>query len=396
MSSQTNTLAAFYLTGSLRELIPIYPLYAIMMGEHGISPLELSVLFSLWALVGVITEIPSGAWADTFSRKRLIVASAFIKGAAFLTWYLWQDFPGYALGFIFWGFGSSLRSGAWEALLYDSLKCWHAESRFTCHYGRMKALATLGVMAGEVLGGFLIIHGFDLVLLVSACVPVIATIPFIFLVDEIENGDAVSQGSYLDTLKSGVRETFRNRSILYIFLAFTLLVVAFGVIDEYIDPILFEKGFSLSQVAWLAVPIFLAQATGEAIASRFQFLSLNQLLACMALSTLFLFASAFLSGYWVAGSIAVFFFMFALANTLFSSQLQEAIEGSARATVTSTVSLGDGVGAIIWFMIFGSMAELTSMTSAGAGFAILTIFACGFFYLLGKRWNLSRHSQQAS
>ena len=260
----------------------------------------------------------------------------------------------------------------------------------------MKALGTLCVMTGEVLGGFLIIHGFDLVLLVSACVPLLATIPFIFLVSDIRSETVVSERSYLATLKSGVDETFSNRSILYIFLAFTILVVAFGVIDEYIDPILFAKGFTLSQVAFLAVPIFFAQAVGEAIASRLTFLSLNQLMSCMAFSTLFLLAAAFLPGYWVAASIAVFFFMFALASTLFAGQLQGAIEGSARATVTSTVSLGDGMGAIVWFMIFGAMAEQTSMTEAGAGFAILIIMTCGFFYLLAKRWNITLHSQHAS
>ncbi len=396
MSSIRNTLSAFYLTGSLRELIPIYPLYAIMMGEHGVSPLELSILLSIWALVGIIIEIPSGAWADTYSRKWLIVASGFIKGSAFLTWYLWQDFYGYALGFIIWGLGSTLRSGAWEALLYDSLKIWDAQGTFTRHYGRIKALGTLGVMVGEIMGGFLIIHGFDLVLLVSVCVPMVATIPFIFLVRDIKSERTVPEESYAATLKAGVLETFNNKFILYIFLAFTFLVVAFGVIDEYISPILFEKGFSLSQVAWLAAPIFLAQASGEAIASRFQFLSLNQLLTCMAVSTLFLFASAFLSGYWVAFTIAVFFFMFALASTLFSGQLQKDITGSARATVTSTVSLGDGIGAVLWFMVFGSMAELASMTMAGAGFAILTILVCGVFYLLGKRWNITHHNQTAS
>ena len=396
MSSERHTLSAFYLTGSLRELIPIYPLYAIMMGEHGISPFELSVLFSIWALVAIITEIPSGAWADTYSRKWLIVFSGFIKGSAFLVWYLWQDFYGYALGFIVWGLGSAIRSGAWEALLHDLLKSWDAEAKFTRHYGRIKALATLGVMVGEIMGGFLIIHGYDLVLLVSVLVPVVATVPFIFLVKDAQVEERVPEISYMASLKSGVLETFNNKSILYVFLAFSFLLVAFGVIDEYISPILFEKGFSLSQVAWLAAPIFLAQALGEAIASKFHFLSLKQLLFCMAMSTLFLFTAVFLSGYWVPTTVAVFFFMFGLASTLFSGRLQHEIEGSARATVTSTVSLGEGLGAIIWFMIFWVMAGVTNMSMAAAGFALLTIGCCGFFYLLGKRWHITHHSQSAS
>ena len=57
MNSPNTTITAFYLTGGLRELIPIYPLYAVMMGQDGISAFELSVLFSIWALTGIITEI---------------------------------------------------------------------------------------------------------------------------------------------------------------------------------------------------------------------------------------------------------------------------------------------------------------------------------------------------
>jgi MFS family permease len=394
MNSPKNTITAFYITGGLRELIPIYPLYAVMMGQDGISAFELSILFSIWALTGIITEIPSGAWADTYSRKRLIVAGGFIKGSAFLTWYCWPDFWGYALGFMIWGVGSSIRSGAWEALLYDQLKRWHVEARFTRHYGRIKALATLGAMSGEILGGFLIIYGFDTVLLISAAVPVLATIPFIILVQDIPN-NVDKKVSYSSTLMAGVRETFSNRSILYILLTFSFLIVTSGVIDEYVSPIFFEKGFSLSMVAFLAAPIFLAQALGEALASRFHFLSLDQLLTCMAASTLFLIAATFVTGYWLPTTIAVFFFTFGLAGTIFSGQLQQEIEGASRATITSTVSLGDGIGAIVWFMIFGIVAESSTMAIAAGVFGLLTIILCLAFLLLGRNWNITHHNQDA-
>jgi len=394
MNSPDTTIAAFYITGGLREVIPIYPLYAVMMGLDGISAFDLSVLFSIWALTGIVTEIPSGAWADTYSRKKLIVAGGFIKGSAFLTWYYWPDFYGYALGFIIWGIGSSIRSGAWEALLYDQLKRWNLESRFTRHYGRIKALATLGAMSGEILGGFLIIYGFDTVLLISALVPVLASIPFIMLVQDIPS-KVDKKDSYTATLVAGVRETISNRSILYILLTFSFLIVTWGVIDEYVSPILFEKGFSLSMVAFLAAPIFLAQALGEATAARFHFLSLDQLLICMAASTLFLVAATFVTGYWLPTTIAVFFFTFGVASTIFSGQLQQEIEGASRATITSTVSLGDGIGAIIWFMVFGALAETSTMAIAAGVFGLLTIILCCAFLFLGRYWHIDHHNQDA-
>ena len=111
-------ILAFYINGGGWELIPIYPLYAVMFGAHGVSPIELSYLLVMCVGVGLICEVPSGALVDTFSRKWLIVSSSFLKGLAFLSWFLWQDFWGYALGFTFWGIGGSLRSGACKSNCY--------------------------------------------------------------------------------------------------------------------------------------------------------------------------------------------------------------------------------------------------------------------------------------
>jgi 4-hydroxybenzoate polyprenyltransferase len=194
---------------------------------------------------------------------------------------------------------------------------------------------------------------------------------------------------------AGVRETFSNKSILYILLTFSFLIVTAGVIDEYVSPILFEKGFSLSMVAFLAAPIFLAQALGEATAVRFHFLSLDQLLTCMATSTLFLVAATFVTGYWLPTTIAVFFFTFGVASTIFSGQLQQEIEGDSRATITSTVSLGDGIGAIIWFMVFGVVAETSTMAIAAGVFGLLTIILCCAFLFLRRYWHIDHHNQDA-
>ncbi len=370
-------------------MIPIYPLYAIMFGEHGIGPFELSILFSIWALIGIATEIPSGALADTFSRKWLIVASGIIKASAFYTWYLWQDFYGYALGFLLWGFASSIRSGAWEALLHDVLKQQSKENLFTRHYGRIRAVGTAGVVLGELMGGYLIIQGFSVVLLISAVIPILASAQFAFMTTDPPVNEKVSKPGYLNHLRSGVHEAITNKSILYILLVFTFLIIASGILDEYVNPIIFEHGFTMSTVAYLAAGIVLAEALGQAMSGRFSFLSLEQLLGCMAAATTILLLIQPLHGFWIPLCMALFFAIFGMASTLFAGQLQHQIKGSSRATVTSVVSLGDGIGAIIWFMAFGSLAEATSMTFATLGFALVTILSCGLFFLLGRLWNIT-------
>ncbi|MDA1301585.1 MAG: MFS transporter [Proteobacteria bacterium] len=381
-------MAPFYFLGGVREIIPIYPLYAIMFGEHGISPLELSLLFMIWAAVGILFEIPSGALADRFSRKWLIVASSVLKSCAFLCWYCWPEFFGFALGFILWGLGSTLRSGAIEALLHDLLAAQQRAAEFSRHYGRMTGLGTLGVVIGELSGGLLIAFGYDMVLLVSAVMPLIATIPFLLLVHSPTRADVPPD--YLANLRVGVAEAIHSRQILYILLAYSLLIVTFGVYDEYVPPTLFEKGFPLELVAFLCVPILLAQSIGQGLAHHFEGLGLQQLLTMMGVSAVPLLLIPTLTGGWIVLLLIAFFFMFGLSTTLFQASLQAAISGTARATVTSVVSLGDGIGGIFWFAAFGLMAEMGTMSGAAAGLGFCVLILSLMFKWLARYWLITR------
>ena len=380
------SIPAFYLMGCIREIIPIYPLYAVMFTEQGITPLELSALFITWSSVGILLEIPSGTLADRFSRKWLIVSSSGFKSAAFFTWYLWPDFYGYGLGFILWGVGSTLRSGAWEALLYDLLATIDRQGEFTRHYGRISALSTIGVMLGEACGGFLIVHGYSVVLLVSAAIPLIAAIPFALLVRDVPRKESASEASYTQLFQSGLKEVVVSPNIRYLVLVVGLLLVTFGVYDEYSGVLLLEKDYSLAMIAFLGIPIFFAQAIGQALAPRFERFSQRQILTLIAASALLLVTLPFTGIHWAPVALSIYFFTFGVSATLFQGYLQNAIEGEARATVTSFAGFADGVGAIIWYLIFGAMAEVHGVVMASLGLGLLAALLCGFFSLLASHW----------
>jgi MFS family permease len=194
---------------------------------------------------------------------------------------------------------------------------------------------------------------------------------------------------YRQLLQAGFREAFSNQAIFFILLITTLLLVAFGVYDEFVPPVLQENNFTLAQVAFLAAPIYLAQALGNALAGRFDFLSMGQLLAIMATAALVLLAAASASGLWVTFYLCGFFLIFGLASSVVAGKLQQQIQGPARATVTSTIGLGDGIGAILWFMIFGLVADSSSMIYASGVLAILMLASCSVFYWLARTWRLT-------
>ena len=129
----------------LADTVPLYPLYALLFDDVGLSGAQISALFAVWSAVAVLAEVPSGALADRFGRRTALVAAGLVQAAGYVLWLHWPTFAGFAAGFAVWALGGALVSGAFEALLYDGL----AEVGATAQYARLLGWAH----AGELLAG---------------------------------------------------------------------------------------------------------------------------------------------------------------------------------------------------------------------------------------------------
>src|SRR3989337_2464373 len=126
---------------ALHEFIPLYPLYQLLFTDHGLSASEISTLFIIWSTTSFLLEVPSGAWADTFSRRRLLILGALIGGLGFAPWIVVPSYAGFAAGFVLWGASSALVSGTFEAFVYDELAARDAADRYAWLLGLAKASA---------------------------------------------------------------------------------------------------------------------------------------------------------------------------------------------------------------------------------------------------------------
>ncbi len=120
---------------ALRELIPVFPVYALLFTDAGLSTGQVSSLFIIWSATHVLLEVPSGAWADTVPRRRLLVLGAALYTGCFALWTAVPTYAAFAGGFVLWGLSGSLVSGTYEAYVYDHL---HARAA-TASYRRVIA-----------------------------------------------------------------------------------------------------------------------------------------------------------------------------------------------------------------------------------------------------------------
>jgi MFS family permease len=96
---------------ALHDFIPLYPLYQLLFKDHGLSTAEISTLFVIWSATGFVIEVPSGAWADSYSRRKLLMLGAFLSALGYTAWIVLPTYAGFALGFVLWGdlLGAHLR-----------------------------------------------------------------------------------------------------------------------------------------------------------------------------------------------------------------------------------------------------------------------------------------------
>ena len=386
-------------------------MYALLFADAGLSTARISTLFVVWSVVSFVFEVPSGAWADAWSRRRLYAIGAFLTAAGFASWTFWPTYAGFALGFVLWGLGGALCSGTLEALLYDELGGGGAYARVAGRGGTVAILAmlTATVLAAPsfALGGYLLVGVLSVAVRAAGGWLALGfheagpertgpgeTVPDAMGVEEVGHEERASEGAareesgraetardrsdraetasevtareeaagsgYLVTLRAGLGEVRGSRRVAWA-VAIAALVPGFTALDEYLPLLSRAAGAPTAVVPLLFALPALAMAVGSTLAGRWATIAAPRLAAALATAAVLLAVGA-LSGR-LAGMlpVALAFGILQFAIIVTETRLQESITGAARATVLSVAGFASEVFAVLLYAVFGAGAALTSV-----------------------------------
>lgn len=361
---------------SVREFVPLYGLYALLFEDHGLDAAAISSLFVLWSVVAFVTEVPSGAWADTVSRRGLLLGSGTLFTAAFTTWLVWPGYWGFALGFVLWGVSESMKSGTFEALVYDELATRGKQSRYAALMGYANAGEMVAVFVATLTAAPLFdLGGYALVGWVSVAVTVVDLLlvcslpeaPRAASADETVGTETTFAKRYLATLGAGTAE-IRTDAVVRRGVILAAALLASLAFDEYFGLLAREGGASTGFVPVLVALTVAGQVVGAATAGRTAAMSGRVMAGVVVVGSALLATGAVLGG--VLGFAAVGLGYGALHNTAIvaEARLQDAMSGRARATVASVVGLISEVLSVAVFAGFalGSMWLPMSVLVAAA------------------------------
>ncbi|MGQ0841785.1 MFS transporter, partial [Actinokineospora sp.] len=323
----------------LTYLVPIYPLYAVFFADTGLSGAEISALFVIWSSVGIVAEVPMGALADRFSRRSSLVAANVFEAAGYVLWIMMPGFAGFAAGFVLWGLGGALESGAFEALLYDGLAEVGAESEFARVNGWVTAANLLAALPSAAAASLLFaLGGYRLAAWVSVAVCLVSALVAALFPEPAHGGDDDELG-YLALLRAGLREASARPGVRTALVVVALLG-GLDAFEEYFPLMAQDWGVPSGLVPMAMVGIPLAGAAGAAlggVAGRWRSGTLAWVLGA---ATVLLAVS----GWWGRPVglvlVAAFYGLYRVVLVVAEARLQDAIEGPARATVTSVAAIG--------------------------------------------------------
>ncbi len=343
-------LSNFYLAGFFYEFIFAYAIYTLLFSLRGLDVFQISLLIGYWSLVSIVFEVPSGALADYWDRKKMLIIAPLIKALCFIVWYFAQgNFYLYAAGFTLWGLSESFMSGTSQALLYDTLVAAGKKDEFEKVLGRVKFFFYISLAISIISGGFIANYNLDLTLLVSI-VPLLLSSVFASRLPTVPRVESTREVHYLTYIKEAVKEIRNNRVFLYLFIYFMAISI-FGILEEF-DQLYFQLiglpvwAFGIVGFLWSgfnAVGAFFAYKIKDHTSVYYIF---------PFVSAVFLaFVSRFASLPMLALLLGLYFISSPIV-LLIESKIQHSISGPSRATVTSFSNLiVDGSGALLTFLL---------------------------------------------
>ena len=356
-----------YVYSFFDEFILLYPFYAILFADTGLSTAQISSLFVIWSLTSVALEIPSGVLADLVSRRLLIAGGPLLSAAGFALWTWAPSYPAFAAGFVLWGAKGALESGALEALVYEELDRHGAASRYATVRGRSRAVATVAIaLAMAVAGPAFGAGGYQAVGVASVVACILAAAVAATFPERPDRTRATEHGGYrafAATLSVGISEVRRRRPVLLAVLFLTAVSAIWGSLDEYVGLLAAETGVATENLPALILVVYVGVAVGGLLGGVGRRLGRRGVAGLLALAAGALAAGA-LTGQAIGFAlIGAAFCVFQLVEIAADARLQHAITGPARSTVTSVAGFSAEIATIGVFVIYGA-------ASAGAGHGV--------------------------
>lgn len=374
-----------YVITFLRSFIFFVPILALYLEEQLFTTVNVTIILAIITLGTAVLEVPSGAFADVFGRKRTIILANLMAVLSATMLAVSSHFMLFVIYAIIAAFNRSLYSGTDESLLYDSLKELGEESQFKKIIGRNHAVAPLGLSIASIIGGFLATFSLRTPVAVTVFPLVVAFFGSLFLIEPRYHKE-LDHNVFHHIKRSFV--FIKSNSQLIILILASLLFFAFGESIHQISQIFYK--FNAIPVAYFGIIFFIVfglSSLGSLLShSISEKLGNKRTLVFMTiLSIIFILLATYSSGLVAAGFLVLGSIPYGIRNPILSYLTNAEVKSENRTTVLSIRNLASSIGFSLFAPILGLLTDYLGIITAYRIFAVAYCSLVIVFFFLREK-----------
>lgn len=344
----------------------IFPFLIIYFRDLNFSFFQISVLMTSFSFSMFLFEIPTGALADSFSRKYSVILGFIISGLAVIAISFFSSFWLLFPLFIIIGFGMTLVSGSEEAWVIDNLNYHKRKDLHQEFFIKSQSIIRFGGIFAPLIGAFIVkTYSIKPLWYVWGIGFLFGSFMLFILGEEKYKPKKLNLvktiKKTIENTKEGVNYSWNHNIIFYLILAgifFSMMMVD----GDYWQPVLknlglpvYALGFVFSGVSAISmiVPLTARYFSKFKIKNVLIFLIIIRILVLSLV--LFLYPGLFIYG------VVIFIFsesLISLRHPLIGPYFQKYLPKNVRATITSVKSMGTQLGLGLGLLIFGYLADI--------------------------------------
>jgi len=356
------------------------PVTVLLASSRGLSAADIGVVFAVHSVVALTLELPTGGLADVIGIRPVLVLSALLQIAGFLTLAIAHNLLAFGVAFALVGAGRALDSGPLEAWYVDAVHLHDDGADVTAGLARAAVVEGAGLALGAVVGGLapaLAASSDALVLpfLLAAAIDVVYLVAVVALV--VPLGPTNDTPAAVLTVRSIVRDTVRLAArdrVLRQLLTLAFLVGTVLSTLELIGPLRLAEltGSRTEGTAVFGVVMaasFTAAAFGSALATTARRAARGSLartsaalfaICVLAVSGIALTSALLMTGF----AYAVFYLANAAGWPLRQQLMHSRVQAAQRSTSVSALSFALMIGVVAGSLLVPRLAEATSLSVA--------------------------------
>lgn len=275
----------FSLYGFLRNQRYFEPFLILMFLQVGLSFFEIGLLIAFRELCVNVIEIPSGAIADLYGRRRSLMLSFAAYVVGFLTFGFAEQFSVFFAAMFFLAVGDAFRTGTHKAMIFTWLQLQGRSDERTKVYGFTRSWSKIGAAVSALIAAAFVLatDSYTLVFFLAA-VPYIGNIiNFFGYPAELEGDAEVHAGprQVLVHMRESLQAAFSAGGLRRLVLESMGFEGVFHSVKDYLQPILlataagsasglfFSNDLSpVQQSALLIGPVYFVLHMLSSVASR--------------------------------------------------------------------------------------------------------------------------------